>query len=262
MPYADVNGQRIHYVDTGGDGPPVVWSHGFLMDHEMFAPQLEAFGGELRCIAWDERGFGSTEWDGKPFTYWDLADDVIGLLDHLDLEGAALVGMSQGGFLSLRAALRHPDRVRALVLEDTQAGVDDDATLAAYRAMHDEWVANGPHEAITGAVASIIIGEDVELRAQWIAKWQAAPAERLTEPFECLVGREDITDRMGEIEQPALVVHGTADAAIPMARAEALAGALPGCSGVVAIEGASHAPNLTHPEQFNAAVGPFLREHA
>ena len=109
MPYAEVNGQRLRYEDTGGDGPPVIFSHGFLMDHEMFAPQAAALAPEFRVIAWDERGFGETEFDGKPFTYWDSARDCFGLLDHLGIEQAVLGGMSQGGFLSMRAALLEPD---------------------------------------------------------------------------------------------------------------------------------------------------------
>jgi alpha/beta hydrolase family protein len=63
--YADVNGQRLYYEDSGGDGPAVVLSHGFLMDHEMFAPQVTALAPEFRVITWDQRGFGDTEFDGK-----------------------------------------------------------------------------------------------------------------------------------------------------------------------------------------------------
>ena len=104
MPYADVNGQRLYYEDTGGDGPLVVFSHGFAMDHEMFAPQMAAFGDRWRVITWDERGHGETQSTLDPFTYWDSASDVLGLLDHLGVESAVLAGMSQGGFLSMRAA--------------------------------------------------------------------------------------------------------------------------------------------------------------
>ena len=114
MPYADVNGQRICYEDSGGDGPPVIFSHGFLMDREMFAAQVAALSPEYRVVTWDERGFGETEFDGEPFTYWDSARDCLGLLDQLGIGEAVLGGMSQGGFLSLRAALLAPDRVRAL----------------------------------------------------------------------------------------------------------------------------------------------------
>ena len=100
MPFAEVNGQRIAYDDTGGERPPVILAHGFLMDREMFAPQVQALEPEFRVITWDERGFGETEFDGAPFTYWDSAADCLALLDHLGIDRAIVGGMSQGGFLS------------------------------------------------------------------------------------------------------------------------------------------------------------------
>jgi pimeloyl-ACP methyl ester carboxylesterase len=121
MSFADVNGQHIYFEDSGGPGAAVIFSHGFLMDHEMFEPQVTALSDEFRCITWDERGFGQTEARG-PFTYWDSAEDALALLSHLGLDGAFFVGMSQGGFLSMRAALRSPGRVRGLGLIDTDAG--------------------------------------------------------------------------------------------------------------------------------------------
>src|SRR6202789_4192896 len=129
MAFAEVNGQRIRFDDSGGDGPAVILAHGFLMDREMFAPQVEALSPEFRVITWDERGFGETEFDDQPFSYWDSARDCLALLDHLDLDQAVIGGMSQGGFLSLRAALLSPDRVRALVLIDTQSGPEDPEVL-------------------------------------------------------------------------------------------------------------------------------------
>src|SRR6266481_3888407 len=109
MPSASVNGISIAYSDSGGDGPAVVLSHGYLMDSSMFEPQVAALAPEYRVISWDERGFGGTRATG-PFSYWDSASDVLGLLDHLGIDKAVLGGMSQGGFLSLRAALLAPER--------------------------------------------------------------------------------------------------------------------------------------------------------
>ncbi len=144
MPHAQINGQKIYFEDTGGDGPPVILAHGFLMDHEMFAPQVAALRDEYRVITWDERGFGLTEYDGLPFSYWDSAADCVGLLDHLGIDRAVVGGMSQGGFLSLRVALSAPERVRGLILLDTQAGVDDAETKAANDAMNHVWLTEGP----------------------------------------------------------------------------------------------------------------------
>jgi len=256
MAYADVNGQRLYFEDSGGDGAAVLFSHGFLMDGEMFEPQVRALSDAYRCITWDERAFGRTEFDGKPFTYWDSADDAIGLLDHLGIERAVLAGMSQGGFLSLRAALAHPDCVRALVLIDTQSGTEDPGVLEAYRGMTADWLANGPVN-VGGIVAGLIIG-DPAIEPSWQAKWEKLPRENMGVASECLYGRDDVTARLGEITCPALVVHGTADQAIPMDKAEALRAALPDCRGLVKVEGAAHASNLTHPDQVNPPLRAFL----
>lgn len=256
MTYAAINGQRVWFEDTGGDGPAVILAHGFLMDHEMFAPQVAALRGRYRVITWDERCFGRTEFDGAPFTYWDSARDCLALLDHLGIERAVVGGMSQGGFLSLRAALLAPERVRGLVLLDTQAGAEHPDKVAAYQGMIDMWVAAGPVAQLTSVVADIIIA-DPEENLRWIAKWESMPREPMLQAGACLLGRDDITDRLGEITCPALVVHGTEDTAIEMDRAEALAAGLRGCSGVVKVSGA-HAANLTNPQPVNAALLDFL----
>jgi 3-oxoadipate enol-lactonase len=256
MPHATINGQQIHYLDHGGDGPVVVFSHGFLMDHTMFDPQVAVLRDRYRVITWDERAFGETTYDGEAFSYWDSARDVLGLLDHLDIDSAVLGGMSQGGFLSLRAALLAPERVRALILLDTQAGVDDAETLEAYAGMIDTWVNVGPVDELSEIVANIIIAEP-EINAQWIAKWKSRPTAPMVHAGECLLTRDDITDRLGEITCPALVVHGTSDTAISMERAQMLAAGLVGAGEVVAVPGA-HAANLTHPEPVNEAIIEFL----
>jgi 3-oxoadipate enol-lactonase len=258
MPYAEVNGQRIRYDDSGGDGPVLILSHGFLMDREMFLPQVDALAGEFRVVTWDERGFGETEFDGAPFTYWDSASDCLGLLDHLGVERAVLGGMSQGGFLSMRAALLAPLRVRALVLIDTQSGVEDPARLPDYRRMQETWLQLGPVDELANTIADLIIGEP-ELNAQWIAKWRKLPRESMKAPGDCLFDRDDITERLDEITCPAIVFHGTADRSIEIELAEALCRDLPGCTGLVRIEGAPHASNLTHPDAVNGPLLAFLR---
>ncbi|HEX4467803.1 MAG TPA: alpha/beta hydrolase [Solirubrobacteraceae bacterium] len=258
MPFAEVNGQRIRFDDSGGDGLPIVLAHGFLMDREMFAPQVEALSPEFRVITWDERGFGETEFDGRPFTYWDSASDGLGLLDHLGIDRAVLGGMSQGGFLSLRAALTAPERVRALVLIDTQAGPEDPERLPAYRQMQQTWLQVGPVDELAETIAGLIIG-DPKLNAAWIEKWRKLPRDSMGPPGDCLFDREDISDRLGEIDCPAIVFHGTADLSIDMALAEQLCRGLSGCADVVRIEGAPHASNLTHADQVNEPLLTFLR---
>ncbi|MDQ3469437.1 MAG: alpha/beta hydrolase [Actinomycetota bacterium] len=256
MPTADVNGQRIAYLDSGGDGPPVVLGHGFLMDKSMFDAQVAALGDDYRIVTWDERGFGDTEFDDQPFSYWDLAADCLGLMDHLGIDRAVVGGMSQGGFVALRVALTTPDRVRGLILLGTQAGTEADENIPLYAAMIEDWSTNGPSDELAATVAQIII-TDTEHSPPWIETWQRRPRELIRQPGATLLGRDDVTDRLGEITVRALVVHGTEDQAIPMEDAEALAAGLPGAGAVVKVGGA-HAANMTNPEPVNAAIGEFL----
>jgi len=259
MPYADVNGQRLYFEDTGGDSTDViVFSHGLLMDHEMFAPQVDALRDRWRCITWDERAHGVTQTTPDDFTYWDSASDVLGLLDHLGVERAVFAGMSQGGYLSLRAALTAPERVRALVLIDTQSGVEDPANLAAYDQLIDTWAtADEAPQEILDIVAAIILGNDWPGSSAWQDKWRKVTPDQLRQAYKTLVSREDdVTNRLPELSVPTLVVHGEQDAAISVPEAQALADALGGKLAVV--PGAGHAANLTHPEPTNEAIEAFL----
>jgi 3-oxoadipate enol-lactonase len=256
MPHVELNGQRIYFQDTGGEGTAVVLAHGFLMDRSMFDAQIDALAADYRLITWDQRGFGQTEFDAQPFSYWDSADDCLALLDHLQLDRAVLGGMSQGGFVALRAALKAPERVQGLILISTQAGLEDPANVPLYQGMLDDWITNGPSDELAEIVANIIIAEPDE-NARWTAKWKARPKEILREPGRTLLERDDITDRLGEFEIPAVVIHGTEDTAIPMERAEDLAAGLAGCGDVIKVPGA-HAANVTHPETVNRAIAEFL----
>ncbi|HEY4028391.1 MAG TPA: alpha/beta hydrolase [Candidatus Dormibacteraeota bacterium] len=258
MPYVDVNGQHVYYEDSGGSGVPLVLAHGLLMDHEMFAPQVEAFGDRHRVVTWDERGHGLTRSTPDDFNYWDSAGDLRGLLDALGIDRAVLGGMSQGGFVSLRFALSWPERVAGLVLLDSQAGLENPDALPGYEAMVDVWTTDGPSDVIADTVAAIIIGVNRPESPAWIAKWKARPRQEIRQIFRALVTRDDITGRLPGIAAPALVVHGEADTAIDMSRAEALVAGLPGAQPLVRVPGAAHAANLTHPEPVNAAIARFL----
>ena len=255
MPYVERAGARLYYEDGGGEGPVVVFSHGILMDHEMFEPQVAAFRDRYRCIAWDERFHGRTEGD-DPCTYWDSAEDLFAILDAIGARDAVLAGMSQGGFLSLRAALLAPERVRGLFLIDTQAGAEDPALGEMYRGWAQMWAEQGPQEHLIEASVGLIISPAPA--DKWTAKWRSWPQHRVTNMIETLLGREDITDRLGEIDCPVAIVHGTADPSIPMEKAEALCAGLSRCSSVTRIEGGGHASNLSHPEEVNEALEKFL----
>lgn len=254
MDHAFINGVSIAFKDSGGTGPVVLLSHGFLMDHSMFDQQLLALNEKFRVITWDERGFGETE-ALTDFTYWDSAKDVIGLLDHLGIDKAVVGGMSQGGFISLRVALLAPDRVRALILIDTQSGTEDPALVEGYNGLHDAWMEHGP-AAVQDIVAGLILGPGAW--PEWMSKWAKLDRPQFSRAFHCLMHRDDISTRLAEIIAPTLILHGTLDASIPLEKAEYLRDHLGGAVQLVALDGAPHASNLTHPTETNTAINRFL----
>jgi len=258
MPIADVNGQRLYYEDTGGSGPPVIFSHGLFMDHEMFAPQVAALRGKYRVITWDERGHGATASDVLPdFSYYDSADDLAALLAHLGIQKAVLAGMSQGGFLSLRCALTHPGIVRALILIDTQAGQEDPERLKGHMQLAGAWAEHGLSDQLAGIIEGIILGENWSGAEAWKAKWRKIKPVNMLGCMNTLATRDDVTGKLSQIKVPALVVHGDKDAAIELSLAEKLSAGLADARLVV-VPGAGHAANLTHPAVVNPAIASFL----
>lgn len=259
MATAEINGVTIRYEDSGGDGPVVLFSHGFMMDHTMFDAQVQALSPSYRCIRWDERGFGDTV-AGGPFSYWDSAADAVGVLDACGVDKAIFVGMSQGGFLSLRAALGTPDRVAGVVLIDSSAAVDDEETIAGYHGMLDAMTGDddATWEAVAEGVAGLILGTP-ELAAEWIPKWRARrEGSELRIAGQALLSRDDISDRIGEIKCPVLVIHGGADLAIPVEQGQAVADGVQDSRGLVIVPDAAHAPNMSFPTQVNNALTDFL----
>ena len=258
MPFAQVNGQKLYFEDSGGDGPAIVFSHGLLMDSSMFAPQVAALKSRYRCITWDERGHGQTAGaECAPFSYYDSANDLAALLAHLGVQKAVLAGMSQGGYLSLRCALTHPDIVRALVLIDTQAMPEDPALMPGHQALVEDWVTNGLSDQTAAIIEHIILGDQWPGATTWHAKWRKMTVPNLLQCFTTLASRDDISDQMPHIGVPTLVVHGDCDNAIPLPRGQAMAQAIPNAQLAV-IAGAGHAANLTHSEAVNPVLEAFL----
>jgi 3-oxoadipate enol-lactonase len=247
VPTTEVNGQPIAYYDSGGPDPTVVLCHGFLMDHEMFDEQVEQLGGKLRVITWDQRGFGGSP-ALKPFTFWDSATDLLGLLDHLEVDTAVVGGLSQGGFVALRATLLAPTRVRGLVLIATQSGLEDPADSAP---LIQAWRQAQPPE-VAALLARNLLGPGEW--PEWVEKWSQLPADQLGLAYRCLIERDDITDRLGEIMCPAIVVHGTADTAIPFEKSEILTRGLAGPTELIAVDDAPHALSITNPQAVNHAI--------
>jgi len=257
MPIVDHNGNRLYYEDSGGAGPAIVFSHGAFLDHTIWDLVVERLAPAHRCITWDARGHGMSEANG-PFTYWDLAGDVMAILDDAGIESAVLVGMSQGGWLTQRAALATPDRVRGIVLTATSLPPLSAEEQTGYRQLAGAWVAMGP----VGDIANTLLGfqflPTTYDGSRFIGKWQSRPPALWAEVWETIFNRDDIVDRFGDIKCPGLVVHGTGDQIFSLASAEEMGSMLPASQGIVVIDGGPHCAALTHPDELSSAVAGFV----
>src|SRR6266542_4396603 len=189
-------------------------------------------------------------------------EDDVALLDHLGIERAVWGGVSQGGFQSLRAALRHPDRVSGLVLIETQAGFEDENRAPMYEAFAEVVATQGWTDHILENACISMFGESTgdDLKRHWMDRWRAQETDDARQSLWAVTRREDITDRLGEIEQPAVVIHGEEDAAIDMDRAERLANGLGNLVEFVTVPKAGHSSTVEQPEAVTEAVERFLQK--
>jgi 3-oxoadipate enol-lactonase len=263
MPFADINDHHIYY-EVHGNGPrTVVLSHGFLLDHDMWAPQVPVLAKDHRVVVWDERGHGMTDCHG-PFDYWDSASDLMGLLDALGTDKAVLVGMSQGGWLSLRATLNNPDRVEGLMFVDSTTQPLPPEKAEGFIRMAELWCTIGPVDEVSSACADVQFVDGFDAMV-WLAKWRARPPASWSHPCNAIVTHlrstdETLDERLKSVICPSAIIHGAQDAGLPLQHAQEMTRSLPNFTELTVVEGAGHCPPLTHPDEVNAALQRFI-EH-
>lgn len=242
-----------------GDGPPVVFLHGLGGTRTAWDPQLRGLADRFRCIAWDMPGYGASAALAE-LTFPAIADSLVGLLDTLELETADLVGLSFGGMHALHMAIRHPSRVRRLVLADTSPAFGLDGTTAqGWKAARLGAIGGGrsPADIAGDALDAVCATELVPaIRRELVASFGRIPAAGFRAAVECLP-HHDVRGELHRIGCPALVIVGEADRETPVEYAQALAAGLPN-SRLEILEGIGHLSPSEAPEQFNELVGGFL----
>jgi len=263
MPLVTTNGTQVHVTDSGGDGPPLVFGHGLLFSGWMFAAQVEALHDRYRCVTIDWRGQGQSPPAASGGYDMDtLTDDLLGVLDALDLGPVHYVGLSMGGFVGMRLAARHPERVRSLTLLDTSAGPEDPDKVKRYRLLASIYrlVGMGP---VASQVEPIMFapgfGDDLVERAlieEWMAQLERVRRAGMRRAILGVTDREPILPEIGRITAPTLVATGEHDVATPVAKARVIADAIPGAVLEV-IPGAGHSSTVETPH----AVTALLERH-
>jgi len=252
--------RRIHFEESGA-GVPIVLGHSFLCDGDMWRGQILGLSEKYRLINVDFRGHGRSAKAPGPFTLYDAVDDVVGVLDELGIEQAVWCGLSIGGMVAMRAALTVPERVKKLIILDSDAGSERAMKAMRYRLMATgvRMLGFGP---FLYEVCRLMFGHTTrttrpELVEEWREKFAAVDIPSMLAGLDALVKRDSILPKLPEISVPALVVVGNEDASLPVPLSRRIADALPDAE-FVEIDGAGHLSALEQPERVNETIDRFL----
>jgi pimeloyl-ACP methyl ester carboxylesterase len=263
MPTIEAGGHELNYR-RAGTGEPMVLIQGMSATHMIWGrPFLSRMEASFDCIVFDNRGMGESGPARLPFTILDLAGDVIGLLDALELESAHVVGISMGGMIAQELALDNPERIRTLTLGATFCGGPDGSLMAREDLeMLGTAYASGDPERVFRAMWEINLSprfrEDDSRFAAFREAAGALPAPRPVVVQQMRACAEhDTSARLHAISVPTLVVHGTADRLLRVENGKQVASLIPG-SRLELLEDVGHLFWWEQPER----SAELIREHA
>lgn len=245
------NDGQICYQVTG-TGEPIVFIHGFTLDHRMWQPQFEHFSKNYQVITYDARGFGKSSLPTGPYSH---ADDLHALLTHLEIAQARIVGLSLGGRIAVNFTLAYPDMVRTLVLMD--AGLDGYASTV-------DWNMRANQVGVKGA------------KENWLNHDLFAAAKQrpsVAAPLRAIVGdysgwhwlhkdphkpaSTHARTRLAEIIKPTLIIVGDKDLSYFHDIADVLVKGITGARRVT-IAKAGHMVNMEAPDEVNRLLAEFI----
>lgn len=260
--WAAVNGTHLHYR-IAGDGPPLLLLHAGICDSRMWDEQVDEFARTHRVVAPDLRGFGLSKMVAGAYAH---RHDVRGLMDHLGLSSAILVGVSMSGRTAVDVALEDSDRVDALILVAAALSgyqFEDPGTIAAWEATDSAMAAGRQDEAAEIEIKTWVAGPrreshriDPMLRRhvhEMLIQSYATPAD---------LGHEQPLDppaigRLHELRMPTLIIVGDEDVPDILSIADRLAAGIPRAQKII-MTGTAHLPNMEQPALFNRIVREFL----
>ena len=267
MPSIKTNGIQLYYEEHG-NGEPVLLIMGITAPGSVWEKHAEFWSQKFRCLLPDNRGVGLTDKPAGPYTSAMMADDFAGLLDALGLNQVRVVGCSMGSIIAQQLALRHPTRVRSLVLMcpwarcDAYArGVFEHMMAIKARLRPEEFmnyiqllIFSKPTWDDATSLAGLLDG-----RRQAAEGPSPQPLHALEAQAAACIGHNTLDD-LGKIKCPTLVIGGDADVFTPRWMAEEVARGIPGAE-LHLYPGAGHAFHWERLEDFNPRVRDWLAAH-
>ena len=260
MAFTRINGIVLHHQILGrGDGPALVFINSLGTDFRIWQDVVPAFMDRFRIVLYDKRGHGLSDAPPAPYSLDDHADDLIALLDHLKIGKAALVGLSVGGMISQRIAVRAPERVQAITLCCTAAKIGTPELWAERIAA----VENGGIDPIAdNALQRWFTPLFRETRADEVAGWRNMLVRSPAHGYAgtCAAIRDaDLRPDAGRIKAPTLCVAGDQDGSTPADVVKGMAELIPGARFAL-IDGAGHIPCVEKPAVLSKLISQHLQE--
>ena len=267
MPKAKVNGIELAY-EVYGEGYTLVLAHGYTASKEMWDGQVGPLSQRYRVVVYDVRGHGESEAppaDDSGYTIETLVEDQRALMEHLGIEQAHVGGLSLGGMIAMRFALKYPRLVRALLLCDTSPGMGTAGLWAQHRPLMETIVRGQGVLAVmrnlyaqrAGAAALPKIDELPAGVQAHIGRMNKMSPDGFLGVARAAGEAEGVLERLPEIQAPTLILTGDAD--FFRGASEEMKRRLPD-SRFVMIAGSAHGTCLWQPEKFTAALLDFLSE--
>ncbi len=266
MPEIMAGDHKVYY-EAHGQGEPLILIRGLGSNADHWYAQLPDFAKYYRVIIFDNRGIGRSADPSGPFTIQDMAADTAGLMDALEIKSAHVLGVSLGGMIAQEVAIRHPHRVRGLILAVTHCGGAQQIRAAAdVTETLRRLVADGSMEARIKALEVFFAPLTIEERPRIVQdyadvsmRYPATP-EILQRQMDA-VAAHDTCDRLQRIAAATLVLTGAQDVLIPPANSELLAERIPRAELLV-VPGGAHQVLIEQPQVCNQAVIAFLQKAA
>ena len=265
MERALINDVEIAY-EVRGAGTPLLMIHGAQGDQSMFAEMAAAFAGDYRVLTFDQRGSGLSAKPDMAYSIAMFADDTSALMEHLSMPTAHIVGVSMGGMIAQEFALRHPRKVRSLILGCTTPGgpsaarASGDSLANAYstKPMTAEERGKALAEA---AFSKTYLAKHPEIIDSMIKARRQRPIDTVgfAHRMKAAAGHNTY-DRLNEIRCPTLVIAGKDDALIAWENSRIIAERIPGAE-LLLLDPAGHCFWMEQPERTHDAILHFVRKH-
>lgn len=274
MPNLAVNGTELFYQifdetsDEDTSPETIVFSHGYLMDHSMFRGQIDVLKKQYRCIAFEHRGHAQSAIATDGYSMDNLVTDAIELIAALDkqlsLGPVHFVGMSTGGFVGMRIALRRPELLKSMVLMSTSAEQEPEKALKKNNVLLKVVKYLGIW-AVIGQVINIMFYKSfLKDKSQKATTdyWRKAVASRDKKAMvafgKAIFSRDNVLPKLADVKLPTAVIVGEEDVLTQPIHSVRMAQTIPGAK-LYKIKDAGHSAAIEKAEEVTAAMVEFYK---